>query len=179
MPEREAPEEEPLLERLRQTASGEESLRQLRRRYNALRDDYDQLLGRLEDLEGRLAGATPGPGSLSAGLTADLLAPLLHLRDDYQSAAQLVQTLATGLEQLTAGLIAEFSPAPPPPAAPPPGPGGTMRVEVRGSGFGELLDFQERLSELDGVSRVSIHAIDTDRATFVVELGAGRQRDDG
>ncbi len=45
-----------------------------------------------------------------------------------------------------------------------------MQVDVNGSGFGELLDFQERLSEMNGVSRVSISAIDSDRATLVVEL---------
>jgi hypothetical protein len=41
---------------------------------------------------------------------------------------------------------------------------------VKGSGFGELLDFQERISNLTGVSRVSISAIDNERATLVVEL---------
>ena len=33
-----------------------------------------------------------------------------------------------------------------------------------------ILDFQERLAQLDGVARVSINAIDNDRATLVVEL---------
>jgi hypothetical protein len=45
-----------------------------------------------------------------------------------------------------------------------------MQVDVKGSGFGALLDFQERLSSLSGVSRVSISAIDNERATLVVEL---------
>ena len=44
---------------------------------------------------------------------------------------------------------------------------------MRGPGFGELLDFQERLSTLEGVARVSINAIDTERATLVVELEPG------
>ncbi|MEP6871150.1 MAG: hypothetical protein ABI939_04790, partial [Anaerolineaceae bacterium] len=48
-----------------------------------------------------------------------------------------------------------------------------VHVDVRGQGFGELLDFQERLSSLDGVARVSINAIDTERATLVVELERG------
>ena len=46
-----------------------------------------------------------------------------------------------------------------------------MRIDVKGKDFGELLDFQERLSALEGVARVSINAIDNERATLVVELG--------
>jgi hypothetical protein len=46
-------------------------------------------------------------------------------------------------------------------------------VEVRGGGFGELLDFQERLSSLPGVARVSISTIDNERASLVVELEPG------
>jgi hypothetical protein len=45
-----------------------------------------------------------------------------------------------------------------------------VHIDLRGSGFGELLDFQERLSAVQGVSRVSINAIDADRATLIVDL---------
>ncbi len=47
-----------------------------------------------------------------------------------------------------------------------------VRVNVKGSGIGELLDFQERISGIEGVARVSIHAIDAERATLLVELQA-------
>jgi hypothetical protein len=46
-----------------------------------------------------------------------------------------------------------------------------VQVDVKGEGFGNLLDFQEKLSNVPGVQRVSINAIDNDRATLVVELG--------
>jgi hypothetical protein len=45
-----------------------------------------------------------------------------------------------------------------------------VNLDVRGRGFGDLLDFQERLSSVPGVTRVSINAIEPDRATLIVEL---------
>ena len=45
-----------------------------------------------------------------------------------------------------------------------------IEVAVRGSGFRQLLDFQERISAIPGVDRVSINAIDNERVTLVVEL---------
>jgi hypothetical protein len=45
-----------------------------------------------------------------------------------------------------------------------------IEIQAHGQGFGELLDFQERLSKIDGVARVSISAIDNQQSMLVVEL---------
>ena len=192
-----------ILARLRESAAGDPAVRQLRRRYDMLRSDYEQLLDRLGELEDRLnvqalaaraPQAAPNPEQpLSTQLSDVLLAPLLKLRDDYVTAATRITALVSGLETLAQGSFkgqrsTPEAPAPPTPpdvnAAPSAGDSedpqshGAARskrlhVDVRGQGFGELLDFQERLSSLDGVARVSINAIDTERATLVVELEPG------
>lgn len=177
-----------LLGRLREATSGDAAVRQLRRRYDLLRNDYEQLLDRLGDLEDRLNDPTPAPppapetppesAETQEGLAGSLRAPLLRLRDDYLSAAAGIQDIVAGLEGLAAGAFKGQHAAPgvePAPAAPVVAPATPNRprkvqVEVRGTGFGELLDFQERLSTVAGVARVSINAIDNDRATLVVEL---------
>ena len=191
-----------ILERLRESASGDAAVRQLRRRYDSLRSDYEQLLDRLGELEERLnaeppATSTPPPPiaplAVSASLADMILAPLLKLRDDYVAAVSGINSVVSGLESLAAGAFkgqhggeSAAQPAAPQPAA-------ThhvdeavsqrprrVQVDVRGRGFGELLDFQERLTSLEGVARVSINAIDTERATLVVELdAAGQQTPDG
>ena len=195
--------DDPILARLRESAVGDAAVRQLRRRYDLLRSDYEQLLDRLGELEDRLdaqtlasRGAQPAPGespALSAQLSDVLTAPLLKLRDDYVAAAARITSLVSGLETLAQGSFKGQRGVPEAPApAPQPDPrpaadadepdaaGGRstphssrLRVDVRGPGFGELLDFQERLSALAGVARVSINAIDTERATLVVELEPG------
>ena len=190
-----------ILARLRESAAGDPAVRQLRRRYDLLRGDYEGLLDRLGELEDRLDAQTlasrtaqPAPGdspALSAQLSDVLTAPLLKLRDDYVAAAARITSLVSGLESLAQGSFkgqrsVPEAPAPTPPeeqaspaAAPqeagdhPAARSQRLRVDVRGPGFGELLDFQERLSTLEGVSRVSINAIDTERATLVVELEPG------
>ena len=43
-----------ILERLHEAASGDAAVRQLRRRYDLLREDYERLLDRLGELEDRL-----------------------------------------------------------------------------------------------------------------------------
>jgi len=194
-----------ILARLRESAAGDPAVRQLRRRYDMLRGDYEQLLDRLGELEDRLnaqALATRSPlaasnpeQTLSAQLSDVLLAPLLKLRDEYVTAAARITALVSGLETLAQGSFkgqrstsetqlatppAEPGAAPAsgdansPPTSGPGTHGGAsskrLQVDVRGQGFGELLDFQERLSSLEGVARVSINAIDTERATLVVEL---------
>ena len=180
-----------LLGRLNDAASGDTALRQLRRRYDLLRHDYEDLLDRLGELETRLdesAKAKPiDDRTISVTIAEAIAAPLLRLRDDYLAAVSGLQGVVTGLEGLASGFKGQHvSPhtTDTAPAARPAttesaaaeegrearGPIRKMQVDVKGSGFGELLDFQERLSEMNGVSRVSISAIDSDRATLVVEL---------
>lgn len=176
-----------LLERLNEAASGDAAVRALRRRYDMLRNDYEGLLDRLGELEERLADSRPSmtgveqaPAGVSTSIAEAITAPLLRLRDEYLAAAGSIQTVVGGLEGLAAGFKGQHKPAPvpPPPVASDagePAPDSEPRtrktqIEVKGSGFGELLDFQERLSQVPGVSRVSISAIDNERATLVVEL---------
>lgn len=185
-----------LLERLKQSAAADPAVRQLRRRYDLLRHDYEALIDRLGDLEDRLAG--PGgpvpesspvqparaPASAPSGRTGDigegtvqegLVAPLLKLRDDYLAAAGGIQAIISGLDSLAAAAFKGQRPAPtssqePQPAERPNLKPGRVHVEVKGGGFGDLLDFQERLAALPGVARVSINAIDNERASLIVEL---------
>lgn len=177
-----------LLERLQEAASGDAAVRQLRRRYDLLREDYERLLDRLGELEDRLNDAaeraTPPPAApFSTDLAEAIAAPLLRLRDDYLAAVASIQAVVSGLEGLASGFKGQHTAAgrpeaPSPPAATPGDVGrppasarpARIHVDVKGSGFGELLDFQERLSQLGGVARVSINAIDNERATLVVEL---------
>jgi hypothetical protein len=173
-------QDESILERLQESASGDVAVRQLRRRYDSLRQDYEALLDRLGELEERLNEAATAPvvqAPQLPGLADAISAPLMKLRDDYLAALASIQTLVTGLEGLATGLKGQHSAQGTPlPATPAPSPGvgepevQKVHVEVKGSGFGDLLDFQERLSSLGGVARVSINAIDNERATLVVEL---------
>ena len=175
-------QEDFLLERLNEAASGDAGVRQLRRRYDLLRNDYEQLLDRLGELEDRLNEAAKPPLTASpvAESIADAItAPLIRLRDDYLAAVARIQSVVSGLDGLAHGFKGQHearsasAPAPEteqPPAQPEPPRTQKMQVDVQGSGFGALLDFQERLSSLPGVNRVSISAIDNERATLVVEL---------
>ena len=176
-------QDENILERLQEAASGDASMRQLRRRYDSLRGDYERLLDRLGELEERLDEAASTSSSVAPqlpGLAEAIVAPLLKLREDYVAALTSIQSLVTGLEGLASGFkgqhAASGAPAPAAPSADasseldPEGKVQKVQVDVKGSGFGDLLDFQERLSSLGGVTRVSISAIDNERATLVVEL---------
>lgn len=174
-------QDESILERLQESASGDAAVRQLRRRYDLLRQDYERLLDRLGDLEDRLteAAATPAPSVPQLpGLAEAIAAPLLKLRDDYLAALAGIQSVVSGLEGLASGFkgqhAASGAHASPATATATPEVAEPevqkVRVDVKGSGFGDLLDFQERLSSLGGVARVSISAIDNERATLVVEL---------
>ncbi len=175
-------------------------MRQLRRRYDILRTDYESLVDRLMDLEDRIAAddarreseqlelpTMPTPGQEPQTVAESVLAPVLRLRDEYLQAATGIQGLIAGLDQLAAAAFqtaASQRPQPEPAAAaaqelpPEPTPAEPPKLarnepvtlEVTGDGFGELLDFQERLAGLPGVARVSISAIDNERATLVVEL---------
>lgn len=181
--------DDPQLGRLRGPASGDVAVRQLRRRYDALRTDYEHLLDRLGELEDRLDAPAPplqtvAASPLGEGLSEAIAAPLLRLRDDYLSAVLSLQKVASGLDGLAGGFKAQRAASgpvhsgtttPAPDDAPQLPRQQKVQVDVKGSGFGELLDFQERLSQLDGVVRVSISAIDNERATLVVELDPAAQ----
>jgi hypothetical protein len=188
--------DEQLLGRLHEAASGDAAVRQLRRRYDSLRGDYEQLLDRLAELEERLeepaqrTAPSPAVASIPAGSVSEALAtPLIRLRDEYLAAATRISAIVNGLELLAAGSLKgqhgarEAMPGPrSQPAEAPPAETRAeseaaaelrprkVHIDLRGSGFGELLDFQERLSAVQGVSRVSINAIDADRATLIVDL---------
>lgn len=191
-----------LFERLQQSASGDAAVRQLRRRYDLLRRDYEHLLDRLGDIEDRLTAETPRAAPpapqpnppaeqepAAAGLQEQrsvsdgLVGPLLKLRDEYLSAVTGIQSIVSGLDGLAAAALkGQHAPAPATePAAtssqqPEPessrvqGEPEQLQVDVKGPGFAALLDFEERLSRVEGVSRVAIKAIDNERATLIVEL---------
>ncbi|MEX1104425.1 MAG: hypothetical protein WED87_09250 [Dehalococcoidia bacterium] len=188
-------DDERLLERLREAVSGDQAMRQLRRRYDSLRHDYESLLDRLADIEQRIelsdaveaelphsasrpAGGPVLPAAPPAGrLTESLLAPLVQLREEYLAAATSIQVIVGGLDSLAAGAMKGQKAAHPAPEERPapvrephPQQPRSIQVDVKGEGFGNLLDFQEKLSAIEGVSRVSINAIDNDRATLLVEL---------
>jgi hypothetical protein len=186
-------DDERLLERLKDAVSGDQAMRRLRRRYDSLRRDYEILLDRLADIEQRIElseaiddedepppeSASPAmPAAPTSGtLTDSLLAPLMQLREEYLAAATSIQVIVGGLDSLAAGAMKGQKPAHATPEERPqpvreeraerPR---SVQIDVKGEGFGNLLDFQEKLSTLEGVSRVSINAIDNDRATLVVEL---------
>jgi hypothetical protein len=167
-----------LLERLNEAASGDTAVRQLRRRYDLLRHDYESLLDRLGELEDRLndAASAPAPAAhstIAESIAEAISAPLLRLRDDYLAAMAGIQGVVSGLEGLASGFKGQHSArgtTATPPSEDRPERVEKVHVDVQGSGFGELLDFQERLSQVSGVSRVTISAIDNERATLVVEL---------
>lgn len=206
MAKRGASDEDRLLERLREAVSGDQGTRRLKRRYDALRRDYETLLDRLADIEQRIelqdyiaaeepeppppvaprpapqhtAGEATAPPRVTGRLTESLMVPLFELREEYLAAATSINTIVGGLESLAAGAMkgqhatpaASERPTPVRDDDAPPRQQ-SVQVDVRGEGFGNLLDFQERLSGIEGVSRVSINAIDNDRATLVVELEDG------
>ncbi|MBI5947149.1 MAG: hypothetical protein HY875_03315 [Chloroflexi bacterium] len=169
-----------LYDRLQEATSGDAAVRQLRRRYNTLREDYERLLDRLGELEERVAPATAAaaPPSAATSLTDSIYAPLTRLRDEYVAALASMQGIVSGLESLSHGAFKgqrrgtpEPRPAETASSPPPEAPNArTVQVDVKGRGFGALLEFQERLASLPGVARVAIHAIDNERASLIVEL---------
>lgn len=175
--------DERLFERLQEAAAEDAQLHQLRRRYDDLRQDYERLLSRLEVIEEQLtdtpeAESDPAPAPPPVTSLDQILSePLLRLRDEYTAAAARIQGIIAGLERLASGAMkAQRSSAAPadaetkqPAATDEPRPR-KLAMEVKGTGFGELLDFQEKLSAIPGVSRVSIVAIEEGRANLVVEL---------
>ncbi|GAB4328655.1 MAG: hypothetical protein Kow0010_12640 [Dehalococcoidia bacterium] len=184
----EGPDDETLFERLHEATGADPALRQIRRRYDSLRADYERLIDRLEEIEARLEAsrraevshapaATPPPAT---SLTESLTAPLYRLRDEYASALSGIQQIIEGLGDLAHGAFKgqrdSSGHTAPPTRVEPPAPSihdaGRRRVEVevRGEGHAAMLGFQERLKAMPGVRRASISAIDDEHATLVVEL---------
>lgn len=188
--------------RLHEAAAGDAAVRQLRRRYDALRHDYEQLLDRLADIEDQLTQPVPAPTPHAPApaptatndepppnIAEALAAPLTALRTEYLATATRIQDIVSGLERIAEGTLKgqhrPSQPSAPTPAAPEAEESQAtvvrprrIQVDVKGHGFGELLDFQERLSSVDGVARVTINAIDGERATLVVELDSGEEAGD-
>ncbi|WBL36180.1 hypothetical protein O0235_00740 [Tepidiforma flava] len=108
MGEHDSEPEDVILERLQEAASGDATVRQLRRRYDLLRQDYERLLDRLGELEERLAEATRAPAApatpVGAALAEALAAPLMQLRQEYLAAAAGIAQVVSGLEGLAGGL---------------------------------------------------------------------------
>src|SRR5690606_18875607 len=107
-------------------------------------------------------------------LSDALVRPLQRLRRAYEVAAAGIHQIIDGLGSLAGTLKGQRPGNPPGPAtsadtaaAPP----RTITVQARGRGFAELLAFQERISAIPEVTRVSVAAIDDEQATLVVELG--------
>ncbi len=177
-------EPENLIGRLKDVVSGDTALRQLRRRYDALRHDYEVLLDRMDELEGSMAREAAAPQQAAADPSAQveyvsegLVSPLLRLRDEYLAAAGGIQAIVEGLDGLAAAAFkgqrrGTGGDRPAPIREHPGERSRSVQVDVKGGDFGELLDFQEQLSAIEGVARVSIKAIDTERATLVVELSS-------
>ena len=175
MPDSFETEEDALLRRLREGASGDAAARQLRRRYDQLRLDYESLLERLGDLEARIAepvGQAPAPiAAQTESLSSSILGPLLTLRDQYVETLGGLQALVSGIEGLAAGAFkGQRGPASQPAPESTTDVPRSYEVGARASSFPALLAFEEKLAAVPGVGRVSIHAIDSDRATFIVEL---------
>jgi hypothetical protein len=191
MPTRQTGSDTPLFEQAAAAEMDDSALRQLRRRYEALRRDYESLLDRVGDLEEHQVlsarakpqrGGPSEPPTAGAGRVAEgLVSPLLGLRDEYLSAASGIQTIVESLDRLAAQAFRGTGTAAPQatpavravePVSPGPREESPRRIhlDVSGQGFGELLDFQERVSGIAGVARVSISAIESDRASLVVEL---------
>jgi len=162
MPEEQ--DRESLLGRLQEATSAEAALRQLRRRYEQLQDEYDTLASRLTGLE-----AAAGVSGLATDVSplADVLRePLRRMLGDYVAARAQADSIIDALRA-----VAGETPAAPvtPPASSDAVPS-RVAVRVGGGDVGALLDFQERLSSLPGVARVSIETSEGGRSSLTVEL---------
>ena len=150
--------EDALLRRLRDGAGGETASQQLRRRYDELRTDYQQLLRRLSELEARLAepanrAPTEAPTDTFA---SSLLAPLETLRNQYAITLGGLQALVSGLDGLAAGAFkAQRGPGfgAEPEFDPEAAGQRSYHVETKARTFPALLEFQSRLAAVPGVSR--------------------------
>jgi hypothetical protein len=118
------------------------------------------------------------------GLGRALREPLLELRDAYLAAAEQVLATLEGINELLAVHGLEGARAAPAAGLPidVPRPKAaaatdesearerTVRMEIRGGDIARMIDFQERLGQIQEVSRVSVIGLEGDRATLLVEL---------
>lgn len=105
-----------------------------------------------------------------------LAAPMRELLGRYRAAAawmaDAMQTLAAHLDAAPPAA----SPSPARPAAPHPPPRPAVATLQAESGDVEtLLEFQERLSEIPGVLKVTVAGLKDGRSTFLVELAEEAQ----
>jgi hypothetical protein len=163
----EPPNDNPLLRRLHESASGDTALRQLRQRYDALRAEYEGLLGRLDEIEARIEAPPPSPPALLEQLTA----PLLALRDEYAEAAAALETITGGLERLAANALKGQRGSTRGGSTDAGDAEARIQVDVRGPEVGAMLSFRDALEGMPGVRRVVLNAADSERTTFIVELG--------
>jgi hypothetical protein len=145
--------------------AAESALRQLRRRYDDLRLDYESLLARLAEAEERAASPGATSEAVRFGVLEQMLAPLAALRDEYVEALGGLDRVVSGIEEILPRGMKGQRPAPAGAA-----PDGRIEVDVRGSSAAGLLAFRDRIAALEGIAGVSIHAIDPERAVLVVEL---------
>ena len=167
-------DDDPLLERLQESASADPSGKHFRRRYDDLRDDYELLLDRVALVERQLGQSPPNAQSVGESLSEAISAPIRNLRDEYKIALEDLEEIVRGLDRLADGILKGQRATPqqePPPRVRVEADEvtglRTVRLEVKG---GATLAFQEQLEEMDGVRKASIQAIDAERATLIVEL---------
>lgn len=162
------------------SGSGGESLQSLRERYDELRGEYEALLSRIEEAEATARLQRPSTATFRSEVGRLAEAPLLTLKAEYESTADDLLGLARSVDALISrSMKGQHGAAPArdggtqqhsPPQSAAPGERVRVDVEVRGSSLGELLDFQEQMSKLPGVRRVSMSEVHPDRARLLVEL---------
>lgn len=124
---------------------------QLQQEYAATIRDLERLVADMDAFAARSFGALKGqrgPGTTSAAGPDPESRPGARNREEPEPIAR--------------DEVATRSPRPTP-----------VQVQVHSPNLGALLDFQERLTQLDEVARVSMSQVNEDRAVLVVELEPG------
>lgn len=102
-----------------------------------------------------------------------LAAPMRDLLGRYRAASAW---MADAMQTLSAHVEPAASAPPDRPAAPPPPPRPAVATLETATGDVEtLLEFQERLSEIPGVMKVTVAGLKDGRSTFLVELAEETQ----
>jgi hypothetical protein len=166
----------------------------LRDDYEDLLDRIEELESRLEaddaddNADGRGNATRPGSSTLRAEVRQVVAAPWFVLRQEYAEAAQDIQSLVSEMDAFAhrsfkgqrgttgdAGPPASNAQATAGPAAAEEArdarqPRESAHVQVHSPNLGALLDFQERLTSLPEVARVSMSQVNEDRAVLIVDL---------
>jgi hypothetical protein len=119
-------------------------------------------------------------------LLQGLLAPVYRLRAEYREAIAAMERVAALLGQIEGELGTGNRPQAPRPIEPithpgtawapaivpqpPRGPAGATSPDPQSADFASLLEFQEQLSRLSGVTRVTVTHLTRESATLFVEL---------